>query len=118
MKVVMKLNKELKPFTYYLKTEVFYSFLVSALFFLLPASFIIILAFQTMFLLIPQSSIIMTVVWILLETITYFASRILIQTLKNYKDYENFDYKLLFILNFSILSFIITIACAVIALAV
>jgi hypothetical protein len=46
----------------------------------------------------------------------YFSTKILLDTLKNYKDYKDFDYKLIGWLLFIIIAVVITIALLIVIL--
>lgn len=96
--------------------EILKSFLTSFLFFGIPASVIIMTGTETILLMIPQLWIIMLIMNVLLLAVLYFSTKILVDTFRNYKMYDDFDYDLLFWMFYIVLAVAITITCFVIIL--
>lgn len=110
------MNKSMNVFKYYKTGEIIKSFLTSFLFFAIPASVVITIAVETILLMIPLLWLIMIIMYLLLIGILYFSTKVLIETLHNYKVEDDFDYKLLFSIIFIVLTVLITIACLVVIL--
>lgn len=111
-----KMNKTMNFFKYYLPGEIFKTFLTSFLFFAVPASVICIAGVQTILLMVPQLIYVIGVMYVLLLATLFFSTKVLIDTFKNYKDYNEFDYKLVYWLFFIIMAVIITIAGLIVIL--
>ena len=112
--MVQLMNKSMNFFKYYSAGEIIKSFLTSFLFFAIPASVIITTSVETIFLMIPLLWIIIVIMYILLIGTLSFSTKILIDTFRNYKVEDDFDYKLLYWLFFIVLTVMITIACLVV----
>lgn len=116
MGMVIPMNKSMNFFKFYLKSEIVKSVLTSFLFFAIPASVIIIAGVETIVLMIPSIFTIILIMFVLLLGLSYFSTKVLVDTFKNYKVYDDFDYKLLFWLFYIIMAVVITIAGLVVLL--
>jgi len=90
-------------------SEVFKSFLISFLFFAIPASAIILTGAQVIFLMIPDSLTILLIMYALLLGTLFLSTKVLIDTFKNYGVHNEVDYKLLFWLLYIVIAAIITV---------
>ena len=103
-------------FKYYLPGEIIKTFLTSFLFFIIPASVICIAGVETILLMVPQLPYVVGIMYILLLGTLAFSTKILVDTFRNYKEYNDFDYKLVYWIFFIIVAVIITIAGLIVLL--
>ena len=65
---------------------------------------------ETILLMVPQLRYIVLVMYILLLGTLAFSTKILVDTFRNYKEYDDFDYKLIYWIFYIVVAVIISIA--------
>ena len=103
---------------FYLPTRILKSFLTGFIFFIIPASLLITLTVNIVFLYFYNVFYFLVVLYILLTVFAFFTNKIVIETLKNYVDRSDvFDYKNILIIltvTSSIVIFILFVITAII----